>query len=138
MRLAPHSQLIDPFAWCAGVMDGCARFEIVHGGRDWAWRLTLATNEVTAHKFASLTGLTITRIGVGRWLVRGETMAPLLAQLIPRMFCLHEEAGVVYRYLITRTKGKRMRRPLTQAVARYREEMRDRLALAPVRQRGER
>lgn len=138
MRPARSSLLIDPLAWCAGVLDGCGAFIVEARGERWNWRVTLATSEVTARKFAALTGTEVRRIGNGRWSVGGANVAPLLAQSIPRMFCLHEEASVVYRYLITRSKGKRMRGPLSEAIEKYRGEMVARLAAAPAKQRGSR
>ncbi len=51
----------------------------------------------------------------------------MLNRTMARMFCLHEEAGVVYRYLLTQPGARGMRGAMTMAVDRYRRELKARL-----------
>jgi len=128
MRKSTSNILVDTPSWCAGVLDGCGRFHLSRSGDRWYWRVSIVTDVRTAAKFARLTGVTMRQQRAGTWTATGPAVIPLLAQVIPRMFCLHEEAGVVYRYLLTRPGRTGMRKSMTNAVIKYREEMIAKLA----------
>lgn len=119
------SILIDPDSWLAGVMDTGGAFDLWRstGGR-WCWRVTIRFNSSkSAAKFTALSSAKLRQIGVNRYVVVGAAVLPLLSRVMPRMFCLHEEASVVYRYLLTRAGRKGMRGALTVAVDKYRNKM---------------
>jgi len=125
------SILIDPDSWLAGVMDAGGTFDLWRSGKDgrWCWRVGVRlNNDQAAAKFALLSSVKLRRIGVNRYVIPSKDALPLLNKVMPRMFCLHEEAGVVYRFLLTRVGARRgMRGALTTAVDRYRDRMVTRL-----------
>lgn len=117
---------IDPDSWLAGVMDTGGSFDLWQSGATgrWSWRVAVALNNRRAvARFEELSSTKLRRIGVNRYVIPAEDALPLLSRVMPRMFCLHERAGVVYRYLITRPGRAGMRGALTVAVGRYREKM---------------
>jgi len=122
---------IDPDSWLAGVMDGGARLDLWESGRGrWNWRMTITMDERTAAMFERLSSVKLRRIGVARYTVVPTDALPLLARVMPRMISLHEEAGVIYRYLLTRAGRTGMRGAMTTAVGRYRKEMVERLRVS--------
>jgi hypothetical protein len=129
------SILIDTDSWIAGVLDAGGRFDLWKsgvqtcgaGGR-WTWRVTIVMNEAAASKFELITKVKLRRLSDMRWSIPAAKVMPLLTRAIPRMFCLHEEAGVVYRYLITKQGRRGMRKATSEAVEAYRQEMLMRLA----------
>lgn len=122
------SIFIDPDAWLAGVLDAGGAFLLWRSGRRWSWRVKIALNNPKAvRNFEMLSRIKLRRIGVNTYIVPAKDVLPLIIRVMPRMFCLHEEAGVVYRYLLTRPAGKGMRGAMTRAVEAYRKQMVERL-----------
>jgi len=128
MSVLGKSTFIDPDSWLAGVLDACGAFNLweSRGGR-WSWRVALTMNENAATQFERLSRAKLRRIGVCRYTVTATDALPLLSRVMPYMITLHEEAGVVYRYLLTRPGKQGMRGAMTKAVAKYRKEMVTRL-----------
>lgn len=131
-RTGRTSILIDPDSWLAGVMDSGATFDLWQSGRGrWCWRITVRLNNANSvAKFRLLSRVNIRCIGVNRYTIPAADALPLLTRVMPRMFCLHEQASVVYRYLLTRPGRKGMRGAMTKAVAKYRQKMVARLRAA--------
>lgn len=119
------SLFVDRASWIAGVLDAAGQFDLWQSSETgrWSWRVAIAVERATAVRFEQLAGVSLRRIGAGRYVVKAAEAIALLSRAMPYMFCLHEEAGVVYRYLITRPTGKGMRGPMTKAIAEYRGKL---------------
>ena len=119
------SILIDSDSWLAGVLDTGGGFDLWQSGSGrWCWRVSVRLNNDRAvDKFARLSSVKLRRIGANRYVIPAADALPLLSKVMPRMFCLHEEASVLYRYLLTRPGRKGMRGAMTVAVTAYRKNM---------------
>lgn len=128
------SIFIDPDSWLAGVLDAGGQFDLWKSGEAgrWTWRVTVHMNPEAVAKFEMVSKVRLRRLSNTRWVVPAAKVMPLLSRVIPRMFCLHEEAGVVYRYLITKQGRRGMRKATSEAVEKYREALLTRLAVRKV------
>jgi len=120
------SILIDPDSWLAGVLDSGGTFDLWFSqtSRRWCWRVGIRFTDIrAAFKFEDLAGVRLRQIGTNRYVLVASDALPLLSRVMPRMFCLHEKAGVLYRYLLTRPGRKGMRGAMTKAVDAYRHTM---------------
>ena len=117
------SLLIEGDTWAAGVLDACGAFTISRNKHGQMYcRVRLSVSPSMAARFVLVTRARLRKDGRARWTVAGKDVLPLLSRLQIRMLVLHEEAGMVYRFALTRSR-RGIGRQVSGAVVQYRTEL---------------